>query len=223
MEEPIDLELKRYKILSEISKIENEWKAGNYINPTKKLSRMLEDLKIFATTNKLTEQSLMNLTEKEINTYNKYKNLSKNGDQFSDIFEIIVECHDIIINKIREGRNIIENLDKAMRIFSLTPDLSGSNNGILVISNTISNDFDLYTWGKTKINPEKTGLILKKVDNDLTKNEISYNNIIEDLLASNHKKDPHIIIIEIENLHGLSNDLVTIAKNKFSDYLVEEK
>jgi hypothetical protein len=222
--EPFDVEYKKYLILGALNEINADWTVGKILGSIHEISEYIKDLNLFVSDSKISNSSLSLLSDEESEIYTKYRRMSKNGSNWDQIFEIIIECHNIFSEKIKEGIDLRKKISERVKIFSITPELAGHKKGILIMRNIETHDLDFYSWGCAKINNDKMGVIMKKIHTDIMSYSLSYEYIVSELINSlgmNNNK-LYVVIAEILESDVVTDDLLKMTKEKFTDFIIED-
>jgi hypothetical protein len=223
--EPFDVEYKKYLILGALNKINSDWNVGKYVEGIQEISEYIKDLNLFVSDTKISDSSLSLLSETEAEIYTRYRRISKNGSSWDQIFEIIVECHYLFSEKIKEGIELWKEMGERVRVFSITPELRGHKKGILIMRNVETQDLDFYSWGCAKIQDNKMGVVMKKIHTGIMSYSLSYEYIISELITSlgiKSNKKPHVVIAEILGSGIVTDDILKMVKEKFTDFIIED-
>lgn len=223
--EPFDVEYKKYLILNALSKINSDWSIGNFVEGIQEISEYIKDLNLFVSDSKISDASLSLLSDTEMEIYTRYRRISKNGSNWDKIFEIIVECHYLFTEKIKEGIEMWKKIGEKVRVFTITPESRGDRKGILIMRNIETNELDFYSWGCGKVMGNKLGVVMKKLHTEINSYSLSYEYIISELIRDLDLEDSkkiHVVIAEILESKEITEDLLKMIKNKFTDFIVSE-
>jgi hypothetical protein len=223
LKDPIDLEHKYYVLMDFLQSIENDLSRKKYSDQIQKLNRVYNDLKNFQKFKRLSDRTIKNLTQEEIEHINL---LAKNAINMgvSEIVENSIEKLDKFIKNIAPYvREIEKSLD-----FKIINDKSvRKDKGYVIIRNNKDKKMKVYSWIFSIVKVDETeqvGLLLCELLDPLplyTKSNKKIYDFFISEIKNFSKTSDCFIVVDLEKSKGEDEISFDLMKEKSIEFIVD--
>jgi hypothetical protein len=215
LSKPFDTEHKQYILLNFLQQINKDIEREDYYPAIKNVFDLINELK-FA--RHLLEEKPQ-LPVKSIRQDQIWKQMNQEDYTVSDkkhILHIVNEALESLYGYVEIGSILWDNIRDKIKIFNFHKELEPSNSGILIIRNMSTDEIFCHLWSKTKISSQEA-VIMKKIDLDNNYFSLSYEYIINEILAQTNGSTvkPKVTVMEILDDFCSESSILKIAKDLF--------
>lgn len=144
LQDPVDVEHKFYVLMDFLQSVEEDMSFKKYNEQIQKVRRISEDLKSFNTARSLSDKTLITMTKKELD---KFKDLQDNLiDREKDLNDVIESSLGIISNFLEKIDPIIQEINKAINVYTFEPQKSFNDQGFLILRIPGEKKMKIYSW-----------------------------------------------------------------------------
>jgi len=216
LQSPIDSEHKQYILLDFLQQVNHEIRRDNIYHPIQQVFSSIKELRLAEKILSEEKIDIQKMDSQEIQIFEKFTGsefTEEEKDELRDIIDLSLDC----LYKYAElGTNIWKKLEKRISFYNLRPEVKNSELGVLLVRNLATDEIYSYWWSRYS-NANSFGIIMKRVKISNNFFSMSYDHLLNEILASVGVKsqDLKVTAIEIYEDFNEESNILKIAKEIF--------
>lgn len=223
LQPPVDMEHKYYVLMDFLQSVEIDLESRKYSDQIQRINRIYNDLRSFQKLKKLSDKTIRNMTNEEIE---KTKDLIINIGESDEIEYILESSLEILENFISKINPYIEEIEKSLEFRIYKDKILTSDRGYIIIRNNKDKKIKIYSWLFSIITVDETeqvGLLLSELLDPLpvyTKSDKKIMDFIKKEVKNFSKYSDCFITVDLEKTKGENEISFDLIKERSIDFIV---
>lgn len=223
LQEPIDAEHKYYILMDFLQSVETDLDEKKYSEQIQKITRVYNDIKNFQKFNKLSDRTIKNMTQEEIDKSRELITLIEDNEEIDLILTGSSEVLEGFIEKINP---YLEEIEKSLEFKIHNEKFFSKDRGYVVMRNNKNKKMKIYSWlfSIIKVDEvEQVGLLLSELMDplpDYTKSDKKIYSFFEKEIKNFSKYSDCFIIVDLEKTKGEEEISFDLIKDKSIEFIV---
>lgn len=224
LKDPIDSEHKYYILMDFLQSVEKDLDERKYSEPIQKLTRVYNDLKSFSKSNKFTDKTVKNLSQKDLEIIKEISNMEVHESTIKEILDSSLEIVETFITKVTP---YLEEIEKSLSFKILNETIPTRDRGYVTIRNNKDKKLKIYSWAfsivKIEDSEQVVGLLLSELLDplpDYTKSDKKIYDFFNKEIKNFSKKSDCFILVDIEKTKGEDEISFDLIKERSIDFIV---
>lgn len=216
LQSPIDSEHKQYILLNFLQQVNYEIRRDNIYHPIQQVFSSIKELRLAEKILSEEKIDIQKMDSKEIQIFEKFTDSEFTEEEKDELRGIIDLSLDCLYKYAELGTNIWKKLEKRISFYNLRPEVKNSELGVLLVRNLATDEIYSYWWSRYS-NATSFGIMMKRVKIPNNFFSISYDHLLNEILASVGVKsqDLKVTAIEIYEDFNEESNILKIAKELF--------
>jgi hypothetical protein len=223
LQSPIDAEHKYYVLMDFLQSVEADLGEKKYSEQIQKITRVYNDIKSFQKFNKLSDRTLKNMTQEELDRSSDLITLINENEEVDLILEGSLQVLEGFMEKINP---YIEEIEKSLEFKIHNEKFFSKDRGYVVMRNNKNKKMKIYSWlfSIIKVDEvEQVGLLLSELMDPLpvyTKSDRKIYSFFEKEIKNFSKYSDCFIIVDLEKTKGEDEISFELIKDKSIEFIV---
>lgn len=223
LQSPVDMEHKYYVLMDFLQSVERDLEQKKYSDQIQKVNRIYNDLKSFQKFKKLSDKTVRNMTQDEIE---KTKELTVSLEQNEEVEYILERSIEALENFISKINPYIEEIEKSLEFRIHKDKILTSDRGYVIIRNNKNKKIKIYSWLFSIItvdDTEQVGLLLSELLDPLpvyTKSDKKIMDFIKKEVKNFSKYSDCFILVDLEKSKGEDEISFDLIKERSIEFIV---
>ena len=223
LQDPIDAEHKYYILMDFLQSVESDMGKKKYSEQIQKITRVYNDIKNFQKFNRLSDKTVKNMTNDEIERAHKLITLVNGNEEIELILEETLKVLENFMEKINP---YLEEIEKSLEFKIHNEDFFSKDRGYIVMRNNKNKKMKIYSWlfSIIKVDDiEQVGLLLSELMDPLpvyTKSDKKIYGFFEKEIKNFSKYTDCFIIVDLEENKGEDEISFELIKDKSIEFIV---
>ena len=223
LQNPIDAEHKYYILMDFLQSVEADLGKKKYSEQIQKITRVYNDIKSFQKFNKLSDRTLKNMTQEELDRSSDLITLINENEEVDLILEGSLQVLEGFMEKINP---YIEEIEKSLEFKIHNEKFFSKDRGYVVMRNNKNKKMKIYSWlfSIIKVDEvEQVGLLLSELMDPLpgyTKSDRKIYSFFEKEIKNFSKYSDCFIIVDLEKTKGEDEISFELIKDKSIEFIV---
>ena len=223
LQDPIDAEHKYYILMDFLQSVESDLGKKKYSEQIQKITRVYNDVKSFQKFNKLSDKTVKNMTQDEIEKTHELTTLVDDNEEVHLIIDGTLEVLDSFMEKLNP---YLEEIEKSLEFKIHNEDFFSRDRGYVVMRNNKNKKMKIYSWlfSVIKVDEiEQVGLLLSELMDPLpeyTKSDRKIYNFFQKEIKNFSKYTDCFIIVDLDKTKGEDEIPFELIKDKSIEFIV---
>ncbi len=223
LQNPIDAEHKYYILMDFLQSVEADLGEKKYSEQIQKITRVYNDIKSFQKFNKLSDRTLKNMTQEELDKSSDLITLIHENEEVDLILEGSLQVLEGFMQKINP---YIEEIEKSLEFKIHNEKFFSKDRGYVVMRNNKNKKMKIYSWlfSIIKVDEvEQVGLLLSELMDPLpeyTKSDRKIYSFFEKEIKNFSRYSDCFIIVDLEKTKGEDEISFELIKDKSIEFIV---
>jgi hypothetical protein len=223
LQDPIDAEHKYYILMDFLQSVETDMGKKKYSEQIQKITRVYNDIKNFQKFNRLSDRTVKNMTNDEIEKAHELITLVDGNEEIELILNGTLEVLENFMQKINP---YLEEIEKSIAFKIHNEDYFSKDRGYIVMRNNKNKKMKIYSWLFSIIKVDETeqvGLLLSELMDplpDYTKSDKKIYGFFEKEIKNFSKYTDCFIIADLEKSKGEDEISFELIKDKSIEFIV---
>jgi hypothetical protein len=223
LQSPIDAEHKYYVLMDFLQSVEADLGEKRYSEQIQKITRVYNDIRSFQKFNKLSDRTLKNMTQEELDRSSDLITLISENEEVDLILEGSLQILEGFMEKINP---YIEEIEKSLEFKIHNEKFFSKDRGYVVMRNNKNKKMKIYSWlfSIIKVDEvEQVGLLLSELMDPLpeyTKSDRKIYSFFEKEIKNFSKYSDCFIIVDLEKTKGEDEISFELIKDKSIEFIV---
>lgn len=223
LQDPIDAEHKYYILMDFLQSVEMDLGEKKYSEQIQKITRVYNDIKNFQKFNKLSDRTIKNMTNDEIEKAHELITLVDGNDEIDLILGGTLEVLENFMQKINP---YLEEIENSLEFKIHNEKFFSKDRGYVVMRNNKNKKMKIYSWLFSIIKVDETeqvGLLLSELMDPLpnyTKSDRKIYGFFEKEIKNFSKYTDCFIIVDLEKSKGEDEISFDLIKEKSIEFIV---
>ena len=223
LQNPIDAEHKYYILMDFLQSVEADLGEKKYSEQIQKITRVYNDIKSFQKFNKLSDRTLKNMTQEELDKSSDLITLVHENEEVDLILEGSLHVLEGFMQKINP---YIEEIEKSLEFKIHNEKFFSKDRGYVVMRNNKNKKMKIYSWlfSIIKVDEvEQVGLLLSELMDPLpeyTKSDRKIYSFFEKEIKNFSRYSDCFIIVDLEKTKGEDEISFELIKDKSIEFIV---
>lgn len=223
LQDPIDAEHKYYILMDFLQSVERDLGEKKYSEQIQKITRVYNDIKNFQKFNRLSDRTVKNMTNDEIEKAHELITLVDGNDEIELILGGTLEVLENFMEKINP---YLEEIEKSLEFKIHNEKFFSKDRGYVVMRNNKNKKMRIYSWLFSIIKVDETeqvGLLLSELMDPLpnyTKSDRKIYGFFEKEIKNFSKYTDCFIIVDLEKSKGEDEISFDLIKEKSIEFIV---
>jgi len=193
-----------------------EIRRDNIYHPIQQVFSSIKELRLAEKILSEEKIDIQKMDSKEIQIFEKFTDSEFTEEEKDELRGIIDLSLDCLYKYAELGTNIWKKLEKRISFYNLRPEVKNSELGVLLVRNLATDEIYSYWWSRYS-NATSFGIMMKRVKIPNNFFSISYDHLLNEILASVGVKsqDLKVTAIEIYEDFNEESNILKIAKELF--------
>jgi hypothetical protein len=223
LQNPIDAEHKYYILMDFLQSVEADLGKKKYSEQIQKITRVYNDIRSFQKFNKLSDRTLKNMTQEELDRSSDLITLVDENEEVELILDSSLQVLEGFMEKINP---YIEEIEKSLEFKIHNEKFFSKDRGYVVMRNNKNKKMKIYSWlfSIIKVDEvEQVGLLLSELMDPLpeyTKSDRKIYNFFEKEIKNFSRYTDCFIIVDLEKTKGEDEISFELIKDKSIEFIV---
>jgi hypothetical protein len=223
LQDPVDSEHKYYVLMDFLQSVESDLGKKKYSEQIQKITRVYNDIKSFQKFNKLSDRTVKNMTQDEIERARELITLVDGNTEVDLILDGTLEVLENFMEKINP---YIEEIENSLEFKIHNDEFFSKDRGYIVMRNNKNKKMKIYSWlfSIIKIDEaEQVGLLLSELMDPLpgyTKSDKKIYGFFEKEIKNFSKYTDCFIIVDLEKSKGEDEISFELIKDRSIEFIV---
>jgi hypothetical protein len=223
LQNPIDAEHKYYILMDFLQSVEADLGKKKYSEQIQKITRVYNDIRSFQKFNKLSDRTLKNMTQEELDRSSDLITLVDENEEVELILDSSLQVLEGFMEKINP---YIEEIEKSLEFKIHNEKFFSKDRGYVVMRNNKNKKMKIYSWlfSIIKVDEvEQVGLLLSELMDPLpeyTKSDRKIYSFFEKEIKNFSRYSDCFIIVDLEKTKGEDEISFELIKDKSIEFIV---
>lgn len=223
LQDPVDSEHKYYVLMDFLQSVESDLGKKKYSEQIQKITRVYNDIKSFQKFNKLSDRTVKNMTQDEIERARELITLVDGNTEVDLILDGTLEVLENFMEKINP---YIEEIENSLEFKIHNDEFFSKDRGYIVMRNNKNKKMKIYSWLFSIIKIDETeqvGLLLSELMDPLpgyTKSDKKIYGFFEKEIKNFSKYTDCFIIVDLEKSKGEDEISFELIKDRSIEFIV---
>jgi hypothetical protein len=223
LQNPIDAEHKYYILMDFLQSVEADLGKKKYSEQIQKITRVYNDIRSFQKFNKLSDRTLKNMTQEELDRSSDLITLVSENEEVELILDSSLQVLEGFMEKINP---YIEEIEKSLEFKIHNEKFFSKDRGYVVMRNNKNKKMKIYSWlfSIIKVDEvEQVGLLLSELMDPLpeyTKSDRKIYSFFEKEIKNFSRYSDCFIIVDLEKTKGEDEISFELIKDKSIEFIV---